>query len=237
MVHETVRNNLNPVCDFIFGTSDLRGLLDGKYADYPYGISIGKRLDDGIVNSITDGPTLNYYHHYNRVNSELSAIAHKIRSDLHKNSIEAIVVEPTVSTESKDFHKYLKTLTVEVSHKMVATRAGLGWIGKTDLFVSKVFGPRLRLVSLLLKQKPQCESRPVEKSRCGKCAVCVEKCPAQAANGKLWNILLHRDDFFDAHKCREKCGELAMERLHVNVRICGMCVAVCPVGKRSELFL
>jgi epoxyqueuosine reductase QueG len=119
---------------------------------------------------------------------------------------------------------------------MVATRAGLGWIGKTDLLISKDFGPRLRLVSLLLKQKPECESMPVDKSRCGKCTVCVEKCPARAANGKLWNVHVHRDDFFDARKCREKCGELAMERLHVSVRICGMCVAVCPVGCRSELF-
>ena len=33
---------------------------------------------------------------------------------------------------------------------MIATRAGLGWIGKTDLFISKDIGARLRLVSILI---------------------------------------------------------------------------------------
>ena len=31
-------------------------------------------------------------------------------------------------------------------------------------------------------------------------------------------------------KCREKCGELAKERLNVDERICGLCVSVCPKG-------
>ena len=37
----------------------------------------------------------------------------------------------------EQFDKSLPNLRYDISHKMVATRAGLGWIGKTDLFVSK----------------------------------------------------------------------------------------------------
>ena len=48
----------------------------------------------------------------------------------------------------------LKVKIVDISHKMVATRAGLGWIGKADLFISSRFGPRLRLVSILINKKP-----------------------------------------------------------------------------------
>jgi epoxyqueuosine reductase QueG len=62
----------------------------------------------------------------------------------------------------------------------------------------------------------------------------VVKCPANAANGKLWDIKTHRDEFFDAFKCREKCGELARQRLNVDERICGLCISVCPYGKKNN---
>jgi len=234
MIRETIKDRLVPSDDFIFGISDLQGLINRKFNSHPFGISIGKKLDDRIIDGIANGPTIEYYDHYNHINNELFAIANKIKYDLHKISVDAIVIEPTVSTGSKEFRKYLKTLTVDISHKMVATRSGLGWIGKTDLFISKAFGPRLRLVSLLIDQKPETSLKPMEKSRCGSCTICVDRCPAKAANGKLWNINVHRDSFFNAHKCREKCGELAQQRLNVNVRICGLCVAVCPIGKKNK---
>ena len=144
------------------------------------------------------------------------------------------MIPPTISLGSKDYDKYLSTLSYDLSHKMVATRAGLGWIGKTALFISKEFGPRLRLVSLLIDQEPETACVPINESKCGKCNVCVERCPAQAATGQLWNIYTHRDTFFDAYKCREMCGELARRRLGVKERICGLCVAVCPIVKRDR---
>jgi epoxyqueuosine reductase len=230
---DILQHILVPSDMYIFGTADLTGLIDKKFGEYRYGISVGKKLDDTIVDAIIDGPTLEYYHHYNQVNKDLAKVASGIKKELLKAGIEAIVIEPTVSTSSKEFDRFLPTLTVEVSHKMVATRAGLGWIGKTDLFISKKFGPRLRLVSLLIKEKPEGNFHPVDKSRCGNCRICVEKCPAQAANGLLWNTGIHRDEFFNAYTCRDKCGELAKQRLNVDVRICGLCVAICPLGKKS----
>lgn len=139
-IKEIIESNLTPRESYIFGFADLHGLLDKKFSDYPYGISIGRKLDDSIVNAIREGPTLQYYHHYNQVNEELYNLADRIRTDILKVNVDSKIIEPTVSTESEGFEKYLKTLTVDVSHKMIATRAGLGWIGKTDLFISKQFG-------------------------------------------------------------------------------------------------
>ncbi|HUS85917.1 MAG TPA: hypothetical protein VMW76_01655 [Bacteroidales bacterium] len=234
MIRDILKNNLCPLDEYIFGTADLTGLIDKKFGEYRFGISVGKRLDDNIINAIANGPTIEYYSHYMKINKELAEIAEKIKKELLKTGIDSIAIEPTVSISSKEFERYLPTLTVDISHKMVATRAGLGWIGKTDLFLSKEFGPRLRLVSLLINQKPDTDSFPIEESRCGNCNVCVERCPAQAANGKSWNIKVHRDSFFNAHKCREKCGELAKQRLNVDMRICGLCISVCPIGNRKD---
>jgi epoxyqueuosine reductase QueG len=232
MIKEILKKNLIPSEEFIFGFADLRGLVDHKFNGFHYGISIGKRLDDKIIDDIKNGPTIEYYNYYHRINNELTELTSKIHTDLLKAGIDSINIKPTISDGSEEYNsEYLRTLTVDISHKMVATRAGLGWIGKTDLFISRVFGPRLRLVSILLNHKPEYNSFPVEESECGKCNICVIKCPANAANGRLWNIRIHRDEFFDAQKCREKCSELARKKFNIDIRLCGICVSVCPVPK------
>jgi epoxyqueuosine reductase len=234
LIKRTLENNLVPSGDYIFGFADLNGLVAEKFGRFTFGISIGRRLDDEIIDGLAGGPTMEYYRYYKRVNNELTGLTKKIQEDLSAAGIGSMLIPPTVSKGEVGYAEYMETLTVDLSHKMVATRAGLGWIGKTDLLVSKAFGPRLRLTSILLDQNPGIRSAPVEKSRCGKCEICVVRCPAHAANGKLWNVGVYRDEFFDARKCREKCGELARQHLHVDERICGLCVHVCPVGKRNN---
>jgi len=227
-----LKKNLVPEENFVFGYSDMKDLIAGKFPGFRYAISIGKRLDDRIIDKLQDGPTLEYFHHYNQINRELTEISAAIQSELTRSGIDCIAIRPTIKL--KEEKEYLEDLTYDLSHKMVATRAGLGWIGKTDLLVSYKFGPRLRLVSILLKDNPGIKSSPVGRSYCGKCKVCVIKCPAQAANGKPWNVNIHRDEFFDPFRCREKCAELARQKLNVDEHICGLCVYICPVGRKSK---
>jgi epoxyqueuosine reductase QueG len=235
MIERVLKKHLKPEEDYIYGFADLTGLLNPKFEGFNYGISIGRLLADQIVNSIIHGPTKEYYSHYKQINEELEQLTINISKDLNIDGIESIDIEPTVNTSELD-SIYSKTLRTDLSHKMVATRAGLGWIGKTDLFISKKFGPRLRLVSILLSTPVKPKSKPVEKNRCGKCNLCVDICPANAANGKLWDITVEREEFFDPWKCRKQCAEFGRSRLGLDVRICGMCVSICPIGKtKSEI--
>jgi len=233
-VSSIVGKHLVPSENFIYGFADLTGLLDKKFDGYNSGISIGRILDNGIVDKIIDGPTREYYGHYRKINDELEQITIEISDDLNKNGIDSLNIEPTVSTSDLD-SKYSATLRTDISHKMVATRAGLGWIGKTDLFISKEYGPRLRLVSILLKTLLTPLSDPIEKSHCGKCNICVDICPAKAANGLLWDISIPREHFFDPWKCRKQCADFGRLRLNMNARVCGVCVAACPVGQRKKV--
>jgi epoxyqueuosine reductase len=229
MIEEILIKYLLPSDDFIYGFADLSGLLEKKYQGFNFGISIGKRLEKEIIEPVIAGPTHEYYTHYRQINNELAVLTDKITVDFKSHNIEAIAIEPTVTTEALDTI-YLKTLKTDLSHKMVATRAGLGWIGKTDLFISRKFGPKLRLVTILLKDKVKSKNKPVYKSKCGSCRLCVDACPAKAANGRHWNINVKREDFFDPWKCRAKCAEFGRDRLGTDARVCGICVAVCPVG-------
>ncbi len=228
-IEKILTEHLIPSHNYAYGFADLSGLLNEKFQAYPYGISILRKLDDKIIDGIKDGPTPEYLAHYTAINEQLTGLNSVIAMELNNAGIGAIFVKPTVTTTSGEFDRSLPNLRYDLSHKMVATRAGLGWIGKTDLFVSKKFGPRLRLASILVNQKVTPEFKPVDRSRCGKCTVCVDKCPAQAATGRLWDIHIDRDLFFDAYKCREKCSEFGRTRLHVDRRICGICVSVCPI--------
>jgi len=192
-----LKKHLQPADDFIYGFADLRGLIDAKFGDFTFGISIGKRLDPQIVDKIVTGPTLEYFSHYRAMNEELSRISHRISQELNKIGIQTLTISPSVTTEELNT-TYNTTLRTDLPHKMVATRAGLGWIGKTALFISSKFGPRLRLVTILTSHPLPLIEEPVTSSRCETCVLCIDACPAKAANGKSWTIHVDRDEFFDA---------------------------------------
>ena len=216
---------------FEYGFADLRGLLDPEYDEFNYALSILRTLDDAIVDGISDGPTLPYYDQYNDINRRLTWTVDALAAFLEVEGIKARAIRPTID-ESDITEQFLTTLRLNFSHKMAATRAGLGWIGKTDLLISKKHGPRIRLASVLVTEQILEVDAPIEASRCGKCAQCVDACPADAANGKPWDIRTDRDLFLDAFACWKKCRELTQTRIDKEESICGICIAACPIGRR-----
>jgi epoxyqueuosine reductase len=229
-IKQTIEEILAPD-EYIYGFADLTGLLNKKYSNYPFAISIGRKMDDDIIDELQyNGPTRKYYDLYTDTNNSLQLVIDNISDALRANNIDSIKIKPTYEDGELD-EKYHETLVTDFSHKMAATRAGLGWIGKTDLFVSDIFGPRLRLATLLTNHELPLSKLPYDESYCGQCNICVSKCPAKAANGLSWNIHIPREKFYDAFKCRNKCRELTKEKLDVSTSLCGICVSVCPIGK------
>ena len=219
--------------EHIWGFADLTGLLHQRFRGYDYGIVVGKKVDDSVIDSVINGPTMEYYKLYVDTNRYLSGMVKEIADDLKASGIKSLAINPTDS-EADRADDYDRTLRHTFSHKMVGTRAGLGWIGKTDLFISRKFGPRLRLASVLVDRPLKPLNPPINKSSCGKCNLCVEVCPAQAANGKLWNIRVDRDEFYSARKCKETANRLSLERINQDMRLCGICVSVCPIGQQTR---
>lgn len=219
---------------WVFGFADLRGLVPETYLNTPYAVTLIRKLDDAVMDGvISNGPTVAYRELYYRVNGEIEAALRKIADYFTAEGIVSVPLLPTVSDHELD-EQSRKELSSLVSHKMAATRAGLGWVGKTDLLVSSHFGTRARLGTILTEMELAPLATPVEKSRCVDCPVCVRACPAQAANGVLWDIHTHRDSYFDAHKCRAHCREITMKNLGESESLCGVCVAVCPYQRKRE---
>lgn len=218
---------------YLVGYADMENLLAPAYRPLRYAVVVGRKLDDDIVESVRSGPSPQYSDLYHQVNRELSDCLTAMSKALANEGIHGLPIPPTVSDDqlTKDFRQ---TLRLDFSHKMVATRAGIGWIGKTDLLITRKFGPRLRLASILVDYPIPNPGVPIADNLYGRCDVCVRVCPAQAATGRGWSAGIDRDEFFDAFKCREKCRELSLQKLGERISLCGICVSVCPIGKTKQ---
>ena len=78
-----------PLDFYEIGYASLSGLLNNKYAKYNYGLSLARKLDDYIIDKISNGPTSLYYDLYNKINNELNQKTKEICSLLKVYNIEA----------------------------------------------------------------------------------------------------------------------------------------------------
>lgn len=210
----------------LFGIADLTPVqhlmtIEGPFrvGQYPRGISMGLRLNDGIVDAHTpEEPRRNslYWHHvYNVITPSLDFLAYDVTRWLTDRGFQACPV-PGSAPYNPD------KLAGIFSHKLAAHLAGLGWIGKSCLLVTEPFGPRVRFVSILTDAPLEAGS-PVDKP-CGKCHACIDACPVHAFTGMEFNPTEGREVRFDAFKCKD------YRREHP----CGLCVSSCPKGKKPR---
>jgi len=204
----------------LYGFSDLSVIANLPFSSLKTGITIGIALDPVIVKSLESGPDEKYVREYSEINRELSEIAEKIKSVIINFGCNADTIPPTMDLNSSD------ELYAPFPHKTAATLAGIGWIGKSALLITREFGAAIRITTIFT-DAPLETGIPVKKSYCGRCAECMKKCPASAISGKEWYPGLLRDDFWNGRKCFEYSYE-AGKSAGSNHPVCGICIAACP---------
>jgi len=206
----------------LVGFADIR-----EFAPWPRAISIALALDPVILKGVRDGPTPEYYEEYLRANATLNEIAQKTARLLIEAGYGAEAFPATLANSDLG---YEQTLRAAFQHKIAATRAGLGFIGKSGLLITPDFGPRLRLVTIFT-DLPFPTGQPVGEGRCGGCCLCVEACPAGAIKGREWRAGMAREELLDARACHRQAKWLLKERVGRDEAVCGICVAICPRGQ------
>lgn len=193
---------------------------------YTRAISIAMHVNDDIINSISDGPTPEYAQHYRSVNASLDRITSKIVRWITEKEFHAMSIPASHIVDES-------SLLGNISHKAVARMAGIGWQGKSLLIISPEYGPRIRLATVLTNMPLEAD-QPL-KNRCGRCMECAKACPASAIkNVSTESHYESRDEAIHLEKCHAKTKEFkAMPG--IGARICGVCVKVCPFGKKSRL--
>lgn len=184
---------------------------------HPTAISLLMRLDPLVVRTLPHGPSPEYRREYLRLNAALDDATATLAGVLRAHGHTAEPVPATTEADSDD---------MPFPHKTAATAAGLGWIGKTALFVSPTFGPAVRLATVFtdLCLPP---GEPVTESRCGDCRACIDACPANCGRDVLWEAGMPREQLFDAAACLRYMRSISTDHMD----ICGLCIAACPYSQ------
>ena len=204
----------------VVGFADISALAEDVRDSMQFAISIAMALNPSIIKEVSNGPTRRYYQEYNRANEFLSHLCEHAADSLKKNGHNAVIIEPTIA--DLDF----KTLATRLPHKTVATRAGLGWVGKSGSLITKEYGAAVRLATVLSDAEFE-TAEPVNTSSCGDCEECVVHCPAKAMTGEKWEAGMEREKIVDVFKCYDAI-KVMVAKVEVPRPICGICTNVCP---------
>jgi epoxyqueuosine reductase QueG len=208
----------------LVGFADLQEIEESSREYMNFGISVAVAMTPRIVKGISDGPTMDYFDEYNRLNAKLDEIA-EFAADLIKSyGFNAI----PKSMRNVTFH--VNTRSTTLPHKTVATRAGLGWIGKSALLVTKEYGSAIRISSVLTDAQLDV-GVPTNESKCGGCMICHNVCPGKAIKGKNWDVAAKTDTLYDASNCSKMARERT-KKIGLNLCLCGLCILECPWTKK-----
>ena len=210
----------------LVGVADMEGVLEGELACWPRAISIALAFPDEVIDPIAKGPTSEYYRAYKQFNERLNEIAAQTATLIHTLGYRAECFPATVDGPDLD----VRSLSAAFHHKTAATRAGLGWVGRSALLISYQCGPRVRFATVFTDM-PLEVGTPVTVSECGDCRVCVRACPGGAIHDEEWWAGRPRGEFFDAYACFVEASRQLRERVGVTHPVCGICIAVCPQGR------
>jgi epoxyqueuosine reductase len=204
----------------LVGYADVSNLSYEALAGLKNAVSIAVALTPSIICYISNGPTTKYYQEYNRANNLLTDLCGHAVEILIAQGYKAVALKPTVKQVD------LNNIDANLPHKTAATKAALGWIGKSALLITKRYGAAIRLATVLTDAELDMAD-PVEQSMCGDCRQCVDHCPAKAIKGKNWQLGCSRDSIFDAFACCETATKLS-KKIGIQSTICGICINVCP---------
>lgn len=216
------------------GVADLTGAHDyilemggPAVASYPRCVTLGISLPDDVVDGLVDMDRHGNAEHYRMfaydvINNRLELAASKAAGVLGRRGFRALPMAKMVKAEGK-------ALTAVFSHKLGAHLAGMGWIGKSCMLITPERGPRVRWASVLT-DAPLTPTGQSMEQRCGNCMECVKICPAEAYTGRNFVEDEPREARFDAGKCNDRLNALVAEG---KPRVCGLCLYVCPYGRKK----
>jgi len=198
---------------------------DGAPGGLGWSISLVARLSDAVVDEIDTAPTHAYFHHYRTVNAFLDQAALAAGLLLQQNGWRYFPVAASQSINGPG--RYYEGL---YSHKKAACLAGLGTIGQSNLFLHRLWGPRVRLATLFTDCPLPAAGASAPAQLCTGCGACVRACPAHALTGCPG---LPDDAPRRLRLDPAACSKYMKDAFGTIGRgaVCGICMRVCPAGR------
>ena len=181
-------------------------------------IVLGIPVQETILDT---APSIWYNHLYNTVNSMLDQAAERIALELGILGYEAVYIPRDGYFGLAGLRKKPESF---FSHRHSAYLAGYGTFGWNSMLITPDHGPRMRFVSIITDAVLPL-SEPMGDDVCIRCGKCVKKCPAKA---------LSPSDYPSTHTDKAACIDNNETLVKEGTTPCGICIAVCPVGKTKK---
>ena len=209
-MHGELRDELLEQGAAVVGYAVLTGLLGAEIAhlDRAVSIAVARRLNEETLGIL--------------VRLQKRAVG-----QLKAQGYRTLALPPDSDRSTGTFVSKLYPL---FNHKMAATSAGIGWVGRNGLLINPEHGPRLSLATVLT-DAPLAAAAPFEDSRCGACTLCRDHCPSKAITGAEWS---RSNPFVELVRLGECRGHKAAGRQTAGKPNCGLCITVCPYGRSKS---
>ena len=205
--------------DYLIGEGISKvGFTKVNLSEFPsldYGVALVLKLPRQAIQLLLDDDFMRYWKIFHNQIDILTDIALKAESLIKDNGYDAFAL--TMQRNECDMEKMLSKLP----YKTLATTSGLGWIGRSALFVCEEYGSAVAL-SGILTDMPLDVGQPITDSYCDDCEECQKACPVDAINPKKWNSRLNRSDIIDI----EACSEYVIDQFKSGLG-CSKCLSNC----------
>ncbi len=168
-------------------------------------------------------PSVVYSDLYNTSNRILDDIGYKVANVLNQKGYRAFFFPRDCYG---DISVLIDKPEAAFSHVIAGKYAGLGTIGYNHMLLTKEYGPRVRLVSVIT-DAALTPDKIIEKDLCTKCELCKKHCPTQAFTT---TSALVSD--MDKYKCSVYHKQLRDNHTYP----CGVCIKVCPIGADRKIY-
>ena len=122
-----------------------------------------------IIERMVNAPTMEYVLKLIDINNQLDNLGLLTEEYLKDKGFNAYA-----QTKKRLGTDFGENNSFELPHKTFATKAGLGWIGKSALLTTEKYGSALRLSSVLT-DAPLETGTPILESKCGNCNLCQKQ--------------------------------------------------------------
>ena len=210
-IEQQLRNENVDIIHFV----DISMLDIKQNRGLPFAILIGIAINPHFLEMVCNTP--NYTHtiddEYGQTESRVGLIADKLTNSLISNGYKALSQsDHGLMTENAfDF----ETKTSALPHKTIAILSGIGYIGKSNLFINEEFGAAQCLGSVLTNAPLTVTKNNILLPKCNHCTICHYICPQKALHGVFWNTNVSRDEIVDVYNCIT----------------CLKCLACCPKSR------
>ena len=203
------------------GFADVNGLAS-EFVDLPNGISLVLRLPIEAMKYLEEEDFKSYWKCFHGEIAKLTEISLKGEEYIKNLGYDAFAL--TMARNECDMEKLLSILP----YKTIATKSGMGWIGRSALLVTPEYGSAIALGGILTDMPLEFDT-PITDSECDDCTNCQDACPVDAINPQKWNDRLNRSDIIDI----ETCSEYIISQYKAGLG-CTKCMLEC---KRTQEYL